>query len=156
MFNPDKHHDGAALVVTLILLFVITLVTLASARSSLMELRMATNSQARAEAFQYAQGALDYLAEQSLTNIDLLPEHPTDKIFCTDTASSRDDNCDQNTLTLPSPMNGSSGGTNSLRVTREECPPLPTGGSCGYCFRAESHYQGQADTNIAMGLRLGC
>jgi type IV pilus assembly PilX-like protein len=52
---------GAALIVALLILVVITVLSIAAMRNSTMQLRMASNEQLRTEAFQTAQAAVDYV-----------------------------------------------------------------------------------------------
>lgn len=56
--SPGRER-GAALITALIFLVVITMLSLTSMRSSMMELRMATNDEARVSAFQSAQSVVD-------------------------------------------------------------------------------------------------
>lgn len=61
-----RRQSGAALVVALILLAVITLLGVTSMRTSIMEQKMASNEQLRMEAFQIAQSIVDdVVAEKS-------------------------------------------------------------------------------------------
>jgi PilX N-terminal len=56
-----KLQSGAALVVALLILIVITALSLAAMRSSTMQLQMASNDEHRMDAFQTAQAAIDYV-----------------------------------------------------------------------------------------------
>lgn len=64
MKNPSIHiarQNGAALVLALVLLVVVTLIAVTSIRSTNQELRMSLNEETRANAFQYAQGLVDWI-----------------------------------------------------------------------------------------------
>lgn len=64
MKNPSIHiarQSGAALVLALVLLVVVTLIAVTSIRSTNQELRMSLNEESRANAFQYAQGLVDWI-----------------------------------------------------------------------------------------------
>lgn len=54
-----KHQSGAALFVALMFLIIITMLSLAAMRSSMLELRMASNQELKNTAFQHAQAVLD-------------------------------------------------------------------------------------------------
>ena len=54
-----KHQDGVVLVVALVLLLAITLLSLAGMSTTTLELMMATNQQARVNAFQQAETGID-------------------------------------------------------------------------------------------------
>jgi Tfp pilus assembly protein PilX len=54
-----RHQRGAALFTALMFLVVLTLISLAAMRSSTLEMRMATNDEARLTAFQRTQAVID-------------------------------------------------------------------------------------------------
>lgn len=56
-----RRQNGAALVLALVLLVVVTLIAVTSIRSTNQELRMSLNEETRANAFQYAQGLVDWI-----------------------------------------------------------------------------------------------
>lgn len=58
LIKPNSHQQGATLIVSLVILAVITLLGVASIRSSNLELRMAASARDRAVAFQRAEAAL--------------------------------------------------------------------------------------------------
>jgi Tfp pilus assembly protein PilX len=88
---------GAALVTALILLIVITLLSLSSMRASTLELRMASNEQERAEAFQAAQAAVDgVVAEPGNFSVTGSAGYRN----CTPSVDT-ETQCDQRTVTLP-------------------------------------------------------
>jgi type IV pilus assembly protein PilX len=71
-----KRQRGVTLVVVLMLLLVITLLGLAAMRGTVMQERMAGNSVARAEAFQFAEAALREV-ESDLASAGARPTMPT-------------------------------------------------------------------------------
>lgn len=68
-FHARNRQTGAALFMALIFLIIITMLSLASMRSSVMELRMAGNAEARAFAAQRAQAIVD----ATVANVDNTP-----------------------------------------------------------------------------------
>ena len=58
--GPGRQR-GAALILSLVLLVVVTLIAVSSIRSTNQELRMSLNEETRADAFQYAQGLVDWI-----------------------------------------------------------------------------------------------
>lgn len=60
-----RHQSGVVLVVALVLLVAITLLSLAGISTTTLELLMATNQQARTEAFQQAEAGIDAVASNS-------------------------------------------------------------------------------------------
>jgi type II secretory pathway pseudopilin PulG len=60
-----KVQRGAALVVALLILIVITVLSIAAMRNSTMQLRMAINEQQRGEAFQSAQAAIEHVVAKA-------------------------------------------------------------------------------------------
>lgn len=57
--NPSTRQNGVVLVVALVLLVAITLLSLAGMSTTTLELMMATNQQARTNAFQQAEAGID-------------------------------------------------------------------------------------------------
>ena len=57
-------QKGIAMIVTLLLLIVLTIIALSSSRNTTLQLRMSSNMQSRIEAIQYAQAALDLVVEK--------------------------------------------------------------------------------------------
>ena len=143
---PAIRQSGSTLLIALAILATVTIITLGATRSSLMELRMVNNSQAKNEANQYAQSAADWLINEALISAatstpKLNPTSPigTEYIF-----------------EVPTDVVSGSG-TTTLIATKEACPPLPVTGAgvgVGYCYRIESRYQGQGSATVIMGIRL--
>lgn len=77
----QRGQQGAALIVVLILLLVMTLVGLASLRGTIMEERMSANMYDRSLAFQSAEAALR-LAEQRLLAPGIRGQFPTTGAAC--------------------------------------------------------------------------
>jgi hypothetical protein len=66
--SSANRQQGTALVVSLLLLIVMTLIVLSGSRNSSLQLRMASNLESRVEAQQWAQAGLDYAV--TLTSTD--------------------------------------------------------------------------------------
>ncbi len=121
--NAKSHYDrqsGAALVVGLIALTLVTLIGFGSIRSSVMELRMANNTEIRNAAFHQAQAGLDYL----LANPALLPVRSAGFTNCTASLQGGRQLCNpfwfpcsETTLDLPEPLDDSAGGPSALQMT---------------------------------------
>jgi len=126
MFNPTfqkpanpSAQRGAALFVALILLMAITLVSLASLSTSLLELRMSNNTEAGVSAFEYAQSAMDDVISNGSTNF--LVTGVNGETNCT---ASYPTACTYNNVVLPSPFDNAA--ANQLKITRTSdsgCPP---------------------------------
>lgn len=56
--NTPKKQEGAALIISLIILIALTIIVLTSARSSIMEVAMGVNNQAQAEALNQAEDSV--------------------------------------------------------------------------------------------------
>lgn len=106
--ESDRRQSGAALVVGLIMLLIVTLIGFGSIRSSVMELRMANNAAIKNEAFHQAQAGLDYL----LAHPELLPVRGAmGYSYCTQSVSAGralcridPDDCREYTVDLPKPL----------------------------------------------------
>lgn len=72
--NSPYHNRGAALIVCMLLLLVLTTLSLSGAQTSTLELRMASNMADRAKAFQAAEHTLKY-AQQYVTELATTGEH---------------------------------------------------------------------------------
>ena len=92
---PACHQRGISLFVSMILLAAITILTLISARSTLLELTMAGNEQQRITAFEKAQAAIDKLYEDrtSVINFNTAPGYT----YCNSHATG---DCDADTINL--------------------------------------------------------
>jgi len=70
-----KSQQGTVLVITLLLLIVMTLIVLSGSRNTTLQLRMASNLQARFEAVQKTQAAIDHVIDNykptDFSNTDL-------------------------------------------------------------------------------------
>lgn len=71
--NSRSMQDGAALVVSLIMLLIMTLMILATSRSSILELLMAINSQSANEALQRAEDSTLRGEQRILADFDGIP-----------------------------------------------------------------------------------
>ncbi|HYE35759.1 PilX N-terminal domain-containing pilus assembly protein [Methylocaldum sp.] len=127
-FSDLQTQKGAALVVSLLILLVVTMVGLAGMRTSTQELRMASNAEDKQTASQQAQAAIDYL----VNNPSLLPViGGVGFALCTTNETKANGTaCDTNDVELPDPFcddaTTSSGcttnqwsGTSKLRLTRQ-------------------------------------
>ena len=121
----QKKQCGIAMITTLLLLIVMTLIVLSASRDTTMQLKMSSNLQSRVEALQYAQAGLDLIeriGDQPTIDIDELKycmsTHDAHKQFdyapatpCSDTTTIE---------TLPGPIlhfaNTPSGSTNWLVI----------------------------------------
>lgn len=134
-----KYQRGAALFIALIMLVALTLVTLASLNTSLLQLRMSANEESRTFAFQSAQSAID-----DVINIDYIARQPTTtdqtKQYFAITGSVGYTRCTPNwlgggpcntsTMTLTSPMDGTTSGPNQIKVTRLTDPTTTRSAKC--------------------------
>ena len=112
--TPNRQR-GSALFTALILLVALTIISLASLGTSLLELRMANNTEAGISAFQAAQSAIDNVIYNGSTNMIIAGS--IGHTNCTTDLS-----CDTNDVTLPAPFDTH----NSVKVTRTSdsgCPP---------------------------------
>ncbi len=89
----DK-QEGAALITALIFLVIITMLSLSSMRSSMLELRQASNDEIRIAAFEGAQAVIDSVLD-SPANMPVVGD--VGYTVC----SGNWDGCDQTNLTLP-------------------------------------------------------
>lgn len=85
---------GAALITALIFLIIITMLSLSSMRSSLLELRQASNDEIRVAAFESAQGIVDSVIDTP-ANMPVVGD--VGYRICTSNLT----DCDQTTVTLP-------------------------------------------------------
>lgn len=145
---------GVALFTALIILVVLTLVTLASLSTSMLELRMSTNEESRSTAFQTAQAAIDnviyidYLARQPLT-LDETKQYfkiagPVGYSQCTPKWSGG--GCDTTNIVLTSPLDGTSSGLNQVKIKRLNDPVSTRNANCpsAATFQLESTYDRSA------------
>lgn len=94
-----SRQGGAALVTTLILLVIVTLASLATIRSSRLELRMAGNTESRLQAFQ----AVQALSDAVFATPALVPVvGSTGFRLCTPTVAA----CDRSTIIVPGALAG--------------------------------------------------
>ncbi|MBP1149298.1 MULTISPECIES: pilus assembly PilX family protein [Methylocaldum] len=161
-FSNLHIQRGAALVVSLLILLVVTIVGLAGMRTSTQELRMASNAEDKETAFQQAQAAIDYL----VNNPDLLPViGNVGYALCTANQTKADGTaCDQTNIDLPAPpFDDSATGTSRLRLTRQNpgtgLPPrlLATSSAmfASAYYLGESQYDATGVGRGAAGLGAG-
>jgi len=154
--NTLSTQRGASLFVSLILMVALTLVSLGSLSTSLMELRMANNTESGMSAFQQAQAGIDATLAA-----------PGDYYIVNgnvgDTRCYNSTGCAASIAAMPEPI-ASSGSAQSLRITRvtaESCPPRTRDAatSCvklrATSFVGESAYNkafaGQGQAEVAQG-----
>lgn len=78
-----RRETGAALLIALIFLVILTVVAVLGTRTSILELRMSGNQQYQMEALQAAQAALDDARAQVTNNLALLPATNSAAKTCT-------------------------------------------------------------------------
>lgn len=145
---------GASLFVSLVLMTALTLVALGSLSTSLMELRMANNTEAGMSAFQRAQAGIDVTlanpAEYYIVNGSI-----------GDTRCYSITGCTASIASMPEPIDDDTHKVRITRVTNETCPPR-TRDSATSCaklratsFVSESAYNnalaGQGQAELAQG-----
>jgi Tfp pilus assembly protein PilX len=147
---------GASLFISLILMTALTLVSLGSLSTSLMELRMSNNTESGMSAFQQAQAGIDATLAK-----------PEDYYIVNgnvgDTRCYNFSGCASSIAAMPEPI-ASSGSAQSVRITRvtsEACPPRTRDAatSCvklrATSFVGESAYNntyaGQGQAELAQG-----
>jgi len=106
---------GASLFTALIILVALTLVSLGSLGTSLLELRMSGNEEASMGAFQAAQAAIDATVASAETNI--VVAGTVGNRSCYNISG-----CEQTLASMPSPI-GSNHTIQITRITDEGCPP---------------------------------
>lgn len=121
---PESQR-GIALFTALIILVALTLVSLGSLGTSILELRMSTNEESRIGAFQSAQSAIDAVIKNSDVNYVATGTPGNTKCYNWPSA------CNTSDIILPSPM----GAANQVKIeqTAEQgCPPRTrlTASSC--------------------------
>ena len=150
---------GAALLMSLVILVALTLITLASLGTSIMQLRMSSNEEMRASAQQAAQSGIDAVI---VTNAAITDANAK---FFKITGSIGDTNCTNNWsgcaamgVTLPDSLT-----ENRIRITRlsNKSPDTSRGNKCteGMAqFRIESDYDkasvGRGKAELVQGFNL--
>lgn len=133
------HERGAALFTALIILVAITVAALASLGTSLMELRMSANEEARMSAVQSAQAAIDNVVSAHDAAVDA--KQDAQMIFkitgtvgytsCTaNWATQTSTSCNTSTIALTAPLDSSATGPNWLRSERKSDAVNTVGGKC--------------------------
>lgn len=157
---------GAALFTALIILVAVTLVSLASLSTSLLELRMSANEEATMQAFEMAQAAIDDMISQGDDNFAVVGGPGYKKC----TANSPDwANCDQTAaLVLDAPLSTAPNDhvVEIERQSGEVCPPRALSTSCvkakAVLFSIASGYdktllgQGRADLEQGYMVVIPC
>lgn len=152
---------GAALITALIFLIIITMLSLSSMRSSMLELRQSSNDEIRAAAFQNAQALVDAV-------LDMPAAMPVvgDVGYLTCSADFADADCDQTTLALPDGLYQDQLDDETIRVRVERLgptfrpPPRGLGTSArmltAAAFKIEAAYdradEGQGYSEITQGV----
>jgi Tfp pilus assembly protein PilV len=155
--TPKSRQRGASLFTSLIILVGITLVSLGSLGTSLMELRMANNAEAGSAAFQLAQAGIE--ATLAKPEEYYIVKGSVGETRCYNLAG-----CIDTIDSLPEPMATKWNADSHLKVTRvtnETCPPRTrhTATSCAKQkaagFVAESSFDatfaGQGRAELAQG-----
>jgi len=149
-----SHQRGASLFVALVMLLALTVVSLASLTTSLMELRMANNAEAGMGAFQFAQAGIDAALTDETSNFVVAGAVGDTK--CT---PGYKPTCNSDMAGFPAPADKTS--VRITRVTDKGCPPR-TRNSASSCakqsaatFVAESGYDGTLINQGKADLVLG-
>lgn len=158
----DKQR-GAALITALIFLIIITMLSLSSMRSSMMELRQASNDEIRAAAFQNAQTLIDAV-------LDTPSAMPVvgDVGFRNCSGDFTGYNCDGTGLSLPDGLYAAELADESVRVVVERLgptfrpPPRGLGTSArmltAAAFRIDASFdrgdQGQGHAEVTQGVLI--
>lgn len=114
--NISRYQTGAALFTVLIMLVALTIVSLTSLSSSLLELRMSSNQEAVSAAFQSAQAGIDATLANSSTTLNVVGVINNTNCF-------GKTGCNSTIASLPSPINASTNQITVTRLTEEACPP---------------------------------
>ena len=162
--SEPMSQRGAALFTALIILVAVTLVSLASLGTSLMELRMSANEEATMQAFEMAQAAIDDVISQGDTNFSVKGGVGDKK--CTSNVPNFGTECDATAVVLDSPLQASDHFLAIERESTEVCPPRALGTSCvkakAVTFSVSSSYdrtlygQGRADLEQGYMVVIPC
>lgn len=137
-FRPASQR-GSALFTALVMLIALTIISLASLGTSLLELRMSNNTEAGVSAFQAAQSAIDNTIYNSGANFIV-----TGSINHTNCTAGRA--CDMNDITLPAPFSSATS-VEVRRTSDSGCPPRMSGyeTSCAWSKAASFNINSQFD-----------
>lgn len=150
-----RHSRGAALIVALLLLIVITLITVTAMRFSTLELRMAGNEQQRVSTFESAQAAVDAVTAD-LGNFPLIGNVGYTNCNASMATLLPSGTCNNTNITLP----GTAFSTHNYVATRRESEkvPIPRGVETSSDkftaagFSVDSRYRdSSANINIVQG-----
>ena len=141
--------------VAMVLLGVVSIITLISARTTLLELVMAGNEQKRISAFEKAEAGLHALYHLRESSIDF--NLPLNSYDCT-TNVGNDTTCNRSNVSLPSGAFGNNSSATVKRVGEAAfvCPPAYLEISCtdakAAFFELRSQYDGRAngDGNVML------
>lgn len=111
-----RHQHGAALITALIFLIIITMLSLTSMRSSLLELRQSSNDEIRTAAFESAQAVVDAVLN---TPAAMPVVGGAGYLNC----SGNWDGCDQTSLTLPDGLYADQVTAGTVKVEVERLAP---------------------------------
>jgi FlaG/FlaF family flagellin (archaellin) len=152
--NGNSDQRGASLFTALIILVALTLLTLASLSTSLLQLRMSSNEESKAAAFQSAQASIDniintdYIARQPLS-LDYSKQYfkiagAIGHAQCTPNWSGG--TCNTSIVTLTSPLDSASSGPNKAKIVRLTDPISTRNTKCpkAATFQIESVYDRSA------------
>lgn len=154
----SNKQRGAALFTALIILVAITLISLASLGTTMLELKMAGNEESRMVSFQMAQAAVDNVivtdkAAQDPLNPNLLRQYfkLAGNKFDTNCTVSHPDSCTANDVLLDSPLDDTA--KNQVKITRLTDPTALRSTACAEAttFTIESKYSGVGTTDVVQG-----
>ena len=152
MTMPNKTSQrGAALFAALIILLAVTMLSMASFQTSLLELKMSGNTESTSRSLHMSQAAIDDVIHDVNLNFAIVggPEYEN----CTSNISG----CDETNVVLPSPQFDSD---SKIKITRISDAACISGSSCtmfkGVTFSIESDYdkatQGLGRAFLVQGL----
>lgn len=140
--NRSAHHQkGAALFVAMLMLIVMTLLSLASMRSSTLEMRMAGNEETRMAAFEQAQAVVDatIVANANLPGTDEIGYTVCTSNLVVGVATG----CSANNLILPAQMAAAvAAGTITARVERTSGQGVDMSPRCTHCANSSRQFTG--------------
>lgn len=146
--RPVRAQEGISLFVSMILLAAITILALAGARMTLLELTMAGNDQKRITAFDMAESAIDAMYEDRASIIEFNSD--VGHVSCTANATS---GCDLQSITLPADTFGGSDKAWAVRTGESAlvCPPAFLEVSCTDAKAAFFELRSQHDARLSDG-----
>jgi Tfp pilus assembly protein PilX len=169
--GAPRRQQGVALVVSLIILLILTVITVTAMRSSIFELQMSRNEQARVEAFERAQSIIDaviaVVANMPVTSGYgyCLASNTTSTIIDSNTGNAKD--CQDDAVSFPSGLTSTEKDAlmkDAVAIVERTAPefvtaPRVVGSSAavfqGAQFAVEARYDGTASKQGRVDLVQG-